>query len=139
MSAHVHDGSIRPDRRQAPAGGGGAGARPALPRWLLPGLAVATVAAGLVAAGVVPLSTMLFVALIGGMVLMHAGGHGGHGAHGAHGDRHDTGQGDADDPRRRSAALPEGAEPSRRATEDVAPDDGSEGDDDDRRTSGGCH
>ena len=53
-------------------------------RWLLPGLLVAVVAGGLVAAGAVSLSTMLYVGLFGGMILMHVGGHG-HGGHGAHG------------------------------------------------------
>ena len=56
----------------------------ARPRWLLPGLVGVIVAAGLVLANVASLSTVLYVGLIGGMILMHAG-HGGHGGHGNHG------------------------------------------------------
>ncbi|MGK2849376.1 MAG: hypothetical protein ACSLFN_00455 [Candidatus Limnocylindrales bacterium] len=52
------------------------------PRWLIPGLLVVIAAAGLVLAGVISVSTAISAGLIGGMLLMHLGGHGGHGAHG---------------------------------------------------------
>lgn len=61
---------------------GHAGSEPgARPRWLIPGLLVTLVAGGLVAAGVVSLSAVLYAGLLGGMMLMHLGGHG-HALHG---------------------------------------------------------
>lgn len=76
MTEHIHD----------PAAPGGAGPDPATttlistpaarPRWLLPGVAGAIVVGGLVVAGVVSLSTVLYAGMLGGMLLMHAGGHG---------------------------------------------------------------
>ncbi len=51
------------------------------PRWLVPGLLVVIAGAGLVLAGVISFSTAVSAGLIGGMLLMHLGGHGGHGAH----------------------------------------------------------
>lgn len=57
----------------------------ARPRWLLPGLAAGFIVSALVVAGVLSLSTVLYVGLFGGMLLMHLGGHGGHGGHGTHG------------------------------------------------------
>lgn len=51
------------------------------PRWLVPGLLVVIVSAGLVLAGAIPFSTAVNAGLIGGMLLMHLGGHGGHGGH----------------------------------------------------------
>lgn len=54
----------------------------ARPRWLMPGLVVGVVAVALVVSGVLSASTVLYAGLIGGMVLMHLGGHGGHGGHG---------------------------------------------------------
>lgn len=83
MTAHdpaTHGGNPLPE----PTTTGVAPTRSSRPRWLLPGLLVAVVAAGLVAAGVVSLSTVLYVGLFGGMILMHVGGHG-HGGHGGHG------------------------------------------------------
>lgn len=81
MTVHVqHRVAQQDDKPES-----GATARPR-PRWLLPGVAVAMVAAVLVIAGVVPLSTVVYVALFGGMILMHAG-HGGHSAHVSH-DEH---------------------------------------------------
>lgn len=52
------------------------------PRWLIPGLVVVIAGAGLVLTGVISTSTAVSAGLIGGMLLMHLGGHGGHGAHG---------------------------------------------------------
>jgi len=78
MTVHVHDHE-GPDT-PAPA----ARTRPR-PRWLVPTLIVALVAGGLVITGVLPLSTVLYGGLFGGMILMHVGGHGGHGGHAGHG------------------------------------------------------
>ncbi len=98
MTTHVHDPSI-----EAPDGGGSSSAairRPdpaiARPRWLLPALAAVVVATGLVVAGVVSASTVLSVALFGGMLLMHIGGHG-HGGHGGHGEAGPGGHGGHDE------------------------------------------
>jgi len=80
MTAHAHD----------PAQHGGSHGEPvdraapsttSRPRWLVPGLVGAAIVGGLVVAGVVPLSTVLYAGLFGGMILMHVGGHG-HGGHG---------------------------------------------------------
>lgn len=49
------------------------------PRWLLLVVIVVAVVGSLVLTGVVSASTVLSVGLIGGMLLMHLGGHGGHG------------------------------------------------------------
>lgn len=70
---------------------------------------VAVVVGGLVVAGVVPLSTVLYAGLFGGMILMHLGGqgHGGHGGghtgrgHSLHGD----GEDETDDLSRRSSGA----------------------------------
>ncbi len=79
MNAHVHNqADADPARRVASEAGLADGA---LPRWLLPGLAIAIVGAGLVLAGVVSISTVLFLGFFGGMILMHTGGHGAHGGH----------------------------------------------------------
>jgi hypothetical protein len=100
MTPNVQDPSapdVRPqpgqarNERRTPAG--------ARPRWLLPGMVSGLVAAALVVAGVVPLSTVLYVGMFGGMLLMHLGGHGGHGrAPGGH-----DGHGGADEPGDRAA------------------------------------
>lgn len=54
------------------------------PRWLLPAVAVAAVAAALLYLGVVTPSSLLSIALFGGMIGMHLFGHGMHGGHGGH-------------------------------------------------------
>lgn len=76
MTAHAHDhgseDAVRPRTIRRP-------------RWLVPAVGVGVVAGGLVLAGVIPLTTMIYAGLFGGMLLMHLGGHGGHGGHGAHG------------------------------------------------------
>lgn len=84
MTAHAHDPSVYPvadDVDQAPDATR-TGSTSARPRWLLPGLTVGFVIAGLVVAGIVSLSTVLYVGLFGGMLLMHMGGHGMHGGQG---------------------------------------------------------
>ncbi len=87
MTVHAHDPSVDPadDAVDAPTGATSDGGTSTRPRWLLPGLAVAIVVAGLVVAGVVSLSTALYAGLFGGMLLMHLGGHGMHGGHGGGG------------------------------------------------------
>jgi hypothetical protein len=82
MTAHAHDHSAQ----SAPTA-----TRSARPRWLLPALVVGVVVGALVVFGVLSPSAVLYGGLIGGMLLMHAGGHGGHGGHGDHGGG--TGQG----------------------------------------------
>lgn len=83
MTAHADDPSVHPRRFGDPSP---AAAHPPVrrsrPRWLLPAVATVVVAAMLVALGVISLSTVLYAGLLGGMVLMHVGGHGGHGGHG---------------------------------------------------------
>ncbi len=68
------------------------------PRWLLPIALGGIVVGALVAGGFLALSTVLYAGLIGGMLLMHMGGHGhgghGHGGHG-HGDGEKGGPGSA--------------------------------------------
>ncbi len=86
MTAHPHDPSSHaadssldrsvPAAHREPA--------PARPWWLLPALVAGALAAGLVIAGLVSPSTAISAGLLGGMLLMHLGGHG-HGGHGGHG------------------------------------------------------
>lgn len=87
MTAHLHhplmdeadastDGTIPTDGHES---------SPARRGWLLPAFVAGLLAVGLVIAGVVSASTVISVALIGGMLLMHLGGHGGHGGHSGHG------------------------------------------------------
>lgn len=76
MTAHAHDQS----KQSAPTATGSA-----RPRWLLPALAGGAVLGALVVLGVLPPSVVLYGGLLGGMVLMHVGGHGGHGDGGGHG------------------------------------------------------
>lgn len=97
MTAHVHD---------PVAHAGGPHPKPptrgrwpitaSRPRWLVPGLVVAAIVGGLVVGGALPLTTVVYAGLFGGMILMHAGGHGGsHGGGGA--DRHQGPQDGAED------------------------------------------
>lgn len=73
MTTDVHDHSQQAAAvRVAPMGR-------SRPRWLVPGVLVVITGAGLVLAGVIPFSTAVSAGLIGGMLLMHLGGHGGHG------------------------------------------------------------
>jgi len=100
MTAHAHDPAAVSGATPESAPDGGASTSPTRPRWLLPGLTIALVAGALVAAGVVPLSTVLYAGLFGGMIFMHVGGHG-HGGHGGggHGGHaaHSGGTNDTDD------------------------------------------
>jgi len=67
------------NRSSAPA------ARSRRPRWLLPVLVAALLAIALVIGGFLPASLVVYAFSMGGMLLMHAGGHGGHGSgHAAH-------------------------------------------------------
>ncbi len=63
------------------AGAGSAVRRARRSRWLVPAVAAVALVLGLVLAGIVPLSTVIYAGLFGGMILMHIGGHG-HGGHG---------------------------------------------------------
>lgn len=90
MTTHSHDHAVgtadAPRRSVAPQ----PHSMPSRRRWLLPGLAALTVAAGLVVAGVVSASTLLYVGLFGGMLFMHLGGHGGHEGHSAQPDGNES-------------------------------------------------
>ena len=73
MTAHTHDAT--PTRRSK------------RPRWLIPVLLASALAITLVLGGILPASVVLYAASMGGMLLMHLGGHGGHGSgHDAHTD-----------------------------------------------------
>ena len=86
MTTDVHDHSQQATAaRVAPMGR-------SRPRWLVPGLIAVITGAGLVLAGVIPFSTAVSASLVGGMLLMHLGGHGGHGGHGADAADDDKGQ-----------------------------------------------
>ncbi len=82
MTVHAYDHPTQ----AAPSATGSA-----RPRWLLPALVGGVVVGALVVFGVLSPSAVLYGLLIGGMLLMHAGGHGGHGGgsgqrgHGGHG------------------------------------------------------
>jgi len=136
MTTHVHDPSIEGDDpgRGATTATGRPVAAFRRPGWLLPALAIGLLGIGLVVAGVVSLSTALYVAAFGGMLLMHLGGHG-HGARGGRGSdlsrgsggsqQQLTGSGDELDDR--AANQPNRTEPNR--TEN----------DDDQHSSHRCH
>lgn len=99
MTGHVHDHAPYRDRTQAtPSGTRPEPSRAWLPRWLGPRLAIALVVGGLllgglVLTGLVPTNVLLYAGLVGGMALMHLGGHGhgGHGAGGGHCGHRDAG------------------------------------------------
>jgi len=84
MTAHAHDPGAHQGGPHAEPVERAAPTTTSRPRWLVPGLVGAAIVGGLVVAGVVPLSTVLYAGLFGGMILMHVGGHG-HGGHGGHG------------------------------------------------------
>ena len=145
MTAHAHDPSTHRDSRPAPATAG-ARTTSALPRWLLPALAVGIVAAGLVVACVVSLSTVIYAGLFGGMILMHVGGHGGHGGHGGPaGSGSHSGQGAAASRNVELSQLSPGSQPgparSTSGLDDRASDDPnrSETHDHDQRNAHSCH
>ena len=147
MTAQVHDPSAHGKRRRpGPPATGGAAITTTRPRWLVPGLAIGIVAAALVVAGVLSFSTVLYAGLIGGMLLMHTGGHGGHGGgHAGHG-RGREGHGaetadDAENLRQPSS----GAQPLGSGSDDGLDDrasidrSGSETHDHDQHSAHGCH
>ena len=70
-SDHSRHGAVQ----QAAPGEGGT--RQARSPWLLPGIAVGIAATVLVIAGVISVTTLVYVGVIGGMLFMHLG----HGAH----------------------------------------------------------
>ena len=94
MTVHAHQHPPGADAAPAAArlkGHNAAGQRtpvadiPAVrPGWFRPALAGGFVVLALVVTGTVPLSTVLYVGLFGGMILMHLGGHGSHGSEGSH-------------------------------------------------------
>lgn len=141
MTAHVHDAAAHGGGKHAGSSGPAGEPMPASrPRWLLPGLVVGLIAAGLVVAGVVSLWVVLYAGLFGGMILMHAGGHGGHGGHGGGhggGDRAD----EADDLSRRSSGAQHHESGSAAGLDAQARNDSttSETDDHDQHRSHGCH
>ncbi|MBI2763689.1 MAG: hypothetical protein HYX54_08090 [Chloroflexi bacterium] len=117
----------------------------ARPRWLIPGLAVGVVAIALVVTGVLSVSSVLYAGLIGGMLLMHLGGHGGHGGHGSpdgqgHGDRVGGTEPGVDGPRDASADTQrESAGSSHRLDGRAVKNGGSDGQDDADQKTHGCH
>ncbi len=76
-----YHGTIKFARKRPGAMGPVGGRHP----WLILGLVVGIVVVALVVSGALSASTALSVGLIGGMVLMHLGGHGGHGGNGGNG------------------------------------------------------
>ena len=140
MTAHVRHPSAADESRPRGARATGGGARTSTrPRWLLPALGAGTIAAALVVAGVLSFSSVLYLALFGGMFLMHAGGHGSRdGGHDAHGAEE---AGDAQDLRRPSSSSQPTAPDSEGGLDAPAPLDrtGSEADDHDQHGSHGCH
>jgi hypothetical protein len=136
MTAHAHDPAATTDsRRQLPAGPGVTSATAARPRWLLPGLLVVFIAAGLVIAGVLSLSTVIYGGLFGGMILMHVGGHGGHGGHGG-----DPTNGAGNLSSRSSGPQAPGSVFGGELDDRAAPDrQGNETEDHGQHSSHGCH
>lgn len=141
MTAHAHDQFAQ----SAPIA-----AASARPRWLLPAVIGSVVVGGLVVLGLLPPSLVLYGGFIGGMLLMHSGGHGGHGGHasgsglGGHGG-HGGGAGgparDDNDVSRRSPASQPGQSSSGEGLDERATNDpmGSETHDHDQRSSHSCH
>lgn len=112
----------------------------ARPRWLMPGLVVGVVAVALVAAGVLSVSSVLYAGLIGGMLLMHLGGHGGHGSHGTRDGGWAPGP-DADNLREPSSDTQGKGAGSSHQLDDRALKHGrrTEQHDDDQHNNHGCH
>ena len=142
MTTHAHDPSA--NSVSAPASvTAGTPTIATRPRWLMPALAVGIVAVGLVATGVVSLSTVLYAALFGGMILMHLGGHGRHGGHGRSGSHsgHCAGISRGDDLSQPSPGSQAASPRSSSGLEDRASDDskGSETHDHDQRNTHSCH
>jgi hypothetical protein len=119
----------------------------ARPRWLMPAIVGGILVGALVVLGVLSPSVVLYGGLMGGMVLMHVGGHGGHGAHGGPGggethqghgigttpDAGDLSQGsDGSQPKQAGSAM----RLDDRAANDPEADDTKH---DDQHSSHGCH
>ena len=143
MTAHVHDPAVH-DESTGPAGAAlrRDSTMSARPRWLLPGVLVAVIVAGLVVAGVLSLSSVLYAGLFGGMILMHTGGHG-HGGHagGGHAGHGDGTTNDAEDLRQgssRSQPVQSGSDARLEERAAKAPMT-SEKTDHDQHGSHGCH
>ena len=117
MTVHAHDPAVHADSAPPGPAGGAPATTAARPRWLLPGLAIGVIVATLIVAGVLSPSTVLYAGLIGGMFVMHLGGHGGHGGHGGSAGHAGHGGGDADDhapaDERTKAARDDGERPMR--------------------------
>jgi hypothetical protein len=145
MTAHVQDPSMPVGEAiDTHPGDTRAGRTSTRPRWLVPGIAVGVVVAGLVLAGVVSLSTALYAGLFGGMLVMHLGGHGMHGGHGGGGHGGPPGGGSSSDGRAPSKPqrMSQPDEPgSLGETGNVDPDEGPgiETPQHDQRGSHGCH
>lgn len=143
MTAHAHDPAAHADspRPGAATTDGtatttdGTATTAGRPRWLLPGLAAGIVVSLLVVAGVLSLSTVIYAGLLGGMLLMHLGGHGGHGGHGS------GAAPDAGNLRRPSSGAQVGRSDSEDELDDRASieESGSETHGHDKRSSHGCH
>ena len=138
MTAHVHDSSTQPSNRKDSGVHAARATGSTRPRWLLPAVVGAIGVIVLVWYGILSPSAVLSGGLIGGMLLMHVGGHGGHAGKGDHGDGAQTGpqavRGASDDPgrdRTDSAAVP-----GRSTTNDS---NRSETHDDGQGGSHGCH
>lgn len=148
MTAHIHDPATHGGGVPAPNSSGRVSKAQSRSRWLLPGLLVALLVGGLVAAGVISLSTVIYAGLLGGMMLMHLGGHG-HGGHGGggHGGRgasghegHSSATNDADDLSRRSSDSQPSTSGSAAGLDEGAPDDSATGEKDhDQHSSHDCH
>ena len=144
MTTHVHDPAALAEYADPPI----AATRPSTPsgrpRWLVPGVAVATVVGALVITGVLPLSIVLYAGLFGGMMLMHVGGHG-HGGHGAHGTGGHSAHGgtpasDTEDLRERSSGTQSALAGSTAGLEErAAMKKTTETTDDDQHRSHSCH
>jgi hypothetical protein len=145
MTAQVHDDPMHEagQRPAIPAAGAGAVRQTSQPRWLLPGLAIGLVAAGLLLAGVVSLSTVVYAGLFGSMLLMHTGGHGGHGMHGgsAGHDGHRGSSNSANDLSQHSHGFQSELSGSAAGLDDRATNEPTarETDDHDQHSSHGCH
>ena len=137
-TAHTPDNATQ----AVPAGRGSA-----WPRWLMPAVLGGIVVGALVIFGVLSLSVVLYGGLMGGMVLMHVGGHGGHGGHAGPGGRerhegHSSGtSSDAGDLSHGSyGSQPEQAGSAMRLEGRAERDpDANETTDHDQHSSHGCH
>lgn len=129
MTVQANDPAVHADGAHPRPTGGATATTAARPRWLVPGLAVGLIVATLVFAGVLSLSTVLYVGLIGGMFAMHLGGHGGHGGHSGNGANGSSG----------SQGAPGGH--GGHGADDQAPADGQANQvrDDGQRPTRGCH